>query len=68
MLTHAYDSLKHLDDNKETMTYAELLSLIQQMPVEKLNNKVVIYDKDCEELMPVDDKLYDNERGVYLQI
>mgnify|MGYP003142194046 FL=1 len=38
------------------------------MPVEKLNNKVVIYDQDCDDLMPVDDELYDNEKGVYLQI
>tara|TARA_B100001250_G_scaffold374191_1_gene360861 strand:- start:1566 stop:1805 length:240 start_codon:yes stop_codon:yes gene_type:complete len=68
LLTHAYDSLKHLDDNKPTMTYAELLTLIQQMPVEKLNNKVVIYDQDCDDLMPVDDEIYDNERGTYLQI
>tara|TARA_B100001250_G_scaffold318303_1_gene280936 strand:+ start:13731 stop:13970 length:240 start_codon:yes stop_codon:yes gene_type:complete len=57
LLTHAIDLLQYEEDNKETMTYQQLLQQLNELSPEELSQTVVIYDKDTEEEIRADDKL-----------
>ena len=68
MLTTAIDTLQHMEDNKPTMTYEELLiQLLQQSP-DKLSQTVTIYDKDTDEQIRADSSLFDNNGKLFIKI
>tara|TARA_B100001113_G_scaffold165720_1_gene135567 strand:+ start:310 stop:513 length:204 start_codon:yes stop_codon:yes gene_type:complete len=67
-MTTAYDSLRYEEINKPTMTYLDLLKQLHELPKEKLQQTVTIYDKDCEEFIPTDSTLYVKNDRAYLQI
>tara|TARA_B100000427_G_scaffold303918_1_gene288779 strand:+ start:586 stop:789 length:204 start_codon:yes stop_codon:yes gene_type:complete len=67
-MTTAYDSLRYEELNKPTMTYLDLLKQLHELPKEKLQQTVTIYDKDCEEFIPTDSTLYVKNDRAYLQI
>ena len=50
------------------MTYLDLLKQLHELPKEKLQQTVTIYDKDCEEYIPTDSTLYVKNDKVHLQI
>ena len=68
LLTTTFDSLRYEEINKLTMTYLDLLQQLHELPKEKLQQTVTIYDKDCEEYIPTDSTLYVKNDKVHLQI
>ena len=57
LLTHAIDILQWEEDNKETMTYEQLLQQLNEFSPEELSQTVVIYDKDTEEEINADSRI-----------
>ncbi len=57
LLTHAIDTLQWEEDNKETMTYEQLLQQLNEFSPEELSQTVVIYDKDTEEEINADSRI-----------
>ena len=67
-LTTCYDSLRYEELNKPTMTYLDLLHQLHELSKDELQQTVQIYDKDCEEYIPTDTPLCNNEGKLFLQI
>ena len=67
-LCHAIDLIRYEEDNKATMTYAQLQKFLETLTPEQLNNEVVIYDKDVEDCCKADANLIIKNDKIYIGI
>lgn len=67
-LCHAIDLIRYEEDNKATMTYAQLQKFLETLTPEQLNTEVVIFDKDCEDFIKADAQLIIKNDKIYIGI
>ena len=67
-MTTTFDTLRHEEYNKPTMTYLDLLHQLHELSADQLSQTVTIFDKDCEDYIQADSTLYVKNDRTYLQI
>ena len=67
-VVHAIEVIRYEEENKATMTYAQLQKFLETLTPEQLNNEVVIYDKDVEDYCKADANLIIKNDKIYIGI
>lgn len=67
-VVHAIEVIRHEEENKATMTYAQLQKFLETLTPEQLKNEVVIYDKDVEDYCKADANLIIKNDKIYIGI